>query len=456
MSSRAAALAARGLGLTVVLAVTAGAQDSPPLDFDAASGRHLRWSAPLGSYSYGGPVVVDGRIFVGTNNAVPRDVQREGDLGVLLALSADTGEMLWQATHGKLHQELDFPLQGVTSTPAVVQDRVYYVSNRGELVCLDAAGFADGENDGPFRDEKSAGPRDADVVWSLDLRAELGVVPHYMSSSTPAVLGDLVFTLTSNGIDERGGVPAPEAPSFVAVDRLTGEVRWTDASPGGGLIDGQWASARVASLPGGPQVLFPAGDGRLYALAPSTGDVLWVHDGNRLDGGEAPERRHLNAFVASAVTAGERIYIPVGRDPEQGSAPGGIWCLEPGATAGAPEVAWFYGGRDFGRAIADVAVSRGVAYAASLDGFVVALDAVTGELLWKHDVLAPVWATPQVFGDQLWIADTDGEIEVLAAGRELKRLAEIRLASPLYRAPVWHEGILYVMTSERLHAIAVE
>jgi hypothetical protein len=34
------------------------------------------------------------------------------------------------------------------STPAVDGDRLWYVTNRGEVVCLDTAGFADGEDDG--------------------------------------------------------------------------------------------------------------------------------------------------------------------------------------------------------------------------------------------------------------------------------------------------------------------
>lgn len=440
----------------VCSAVGAGAvmAAEPPLDFDLASGRGVRWTVELGSYAYGGPVVAGGRIFVGTNNSRPRDPGLTGDRGVLVALDASDGTVLWQAVHEKLAQALDYPLQGVCSTPAVVGDRLYYVSNRGELICLDVEGFADGENDGPVQDEERRGARDADVVWRLDLPARLGVVPHFMSATTPAVEGDLVFAVTSNGIDEAGGVPAPQAPSFVAVDRRDGTVRWSDASPGSDLVDGQWGSARVATLAGRRQVLFPGGDGRLYAFVPESGELLWRHDGNAFPG-EPLTGRARNALVASPVVAEGRVLVALGRDPEEGSGRGSVWAIHPPRRgAGYPGVDWFFGDEQFGRAIADVAVANGIVYAADLNGFVVAIDLATGERFWRHDVLAPVWATPAVIEDRLWIADTDGDIEVLATGRTLEVVAALRAGAPVYRAPVWSDGSLYLLAGGRLVALA--
>ena len=34
-------------------------------------GLNIKWAADLGSQSYGGPLVADGRIFIGTNNEKP-------------------------------------------------------------------------------------------------------------------------------------------------------------------------------------------------------------------------------------------------------------------------------------------------------------------------------------------------------------------------------------------------
>ena len=445
-----------GGGIFVVVAshpLVAGAVAGElPLRWSAETGENVRWSAAVGSVSYAGPVVAGGKVFVGTNNARPRDPTKSADLGVLMVFQAADGMFLWQATHQKLSEEVDFPMEGLCSTPTIVDDRVYYVSNRGELMCVDSEGFIDGENDGPFVGEPRQGEEDADVVWRLDMREELGVVPHFMSASTPAIVGDLVFVLTSNGIDEVGEVPAPEAPSFIAVDRRSGELRWSDASTGSGLIDGQWASPTwVEGSPG--QALFPGGDGWLYAFDPN-GALQW-----RFDGNAAPDRevvgRDRNALVASAVVSEGSAYIPMGRDPEQGSAPGSLWSLYLPTVGGSdPEVRWHFGGESFGRAIANVVVADGLVYAADLDGFVVALAADSGVLYWRYDALASIWASPLVADGKVYVADTDGEVTVLRAGRELEVLSELAMDAPIFRALVVEGDTLYLLTAERLYALA--
>jgi outer membrane protein assembly factor BamB len=441
------------------------AEPALPRRWDTATGENVRWVAELGSYSYGGPVVAGGKVFVGTNNAQPRDAANADDRGVLMAFRADDGSFLWQATHPKLEQALDFPLQGVCSTPAIEGDRLYYVSNDGVLLALDVEGFRDGENDGPTLDEPSPGSAQADVIWRFDMRRELGVVPHFMSASTPAIDGDLLFVLTSNGIDETGAVPAPQAPSFVAVDRRDGTLRWKDASPGAGLVDGQWSSPTVIEVAGSKQVLFPAGDGWLYSFAPAKGELLWKFDG----GGAAPR----NAFVATAVEHEGLVYLASGRDPEQGSGPGTLWCLDPAVPAHASEgarIRWRFGpsaeratepappgGRapgSFSRSISTVAIDGDIVYAADIDGYLVAIDVGTGRELWRHDMLAPVWASPLVAGGAVYISDTDGEVAVLEAGPKRSLLAEIALDAPIYRAPVVENGVLYLMTAGRLYALA--
>src|SRR5262245_773372 len=103
--------------------------------------------------------------------------------------------------------------------PAVEGNRLYYVSNRCEWTCADTEGFRDGKNDG-VRDEKRTGQTDADIVWRLDMVKELGVFPHNWSVCSPLVVGDLVFVVTGNGVDEDHiNIPAPRAPSFLAVNK---------------------------------------------------------------------------------------------------------------------------------------------------------------------------------------------------------------------------------------------
>jgi len=50
---------------------------------------------------------------------------------------------------------------------------------------------------------------------------DLGVSQHNMADCSVTSAGDVLFVCTSNGVDEaHNGIPAPQAPSFIAVTGL--------------------------------------------------------------------------------------------------------------------------------------------------------------------------------------------------------------------------------------------
>src|SRR5436190_11073173 len=122
--------------------------------FDVKSGRNIKWVAKLGNETHSTPVVANGRVYIGTNNSEPRDPKHQGDRGVLMCFDEQTGKLLWQLVVPKREEDRfhDWPNSGISSPATVEGDRVYIVSNRGELMCLDADGMRNG-NDGPFKDE---------------------------------------------------------------------------------------------------------------------------------------------------------------------------------------------------------------------------------------------------------------------------------------------------------------
>ena len=148
-------------------------------DWDVKTKKNIKWVADLGSQSYGNPVVANGMVFVGTNNELLRDPKQGGDRGVLMAFREATGEFLWQQTHVKLEsgRANDWPFQGIASSPLVENGRLYYVTNRGVVMCLDVQGFRDKENDGPVTNETLTGQVDADVIWAFDMMEEVGAYP---------------------------------------------------------------------------------------------------------------------------------------------------------------------------------------------------------------------------------------------------------------------------------------
>src|SRR5262249_9804177 len=73
-----------------------------PAKWDVKTGTNIKWSQATGSQTYAGPVVADGKVFLGTNNEAERNPKIKGDKGVVMAFKADTGDFLWQMVTDKL------------------------------------------------------------------------------------------------------------------------------------------------------------------------------------------------------------------------------------------------------------------------------------------------------------------------------------------------------------------
>ena len=311
-----------------------------PTHWDVQKGTNIKWKMKVGSQTYGTPVIANGQVFIGTNNGTgyvkrfPSNV----DLGCLLCFDEQTGAFLWQHSNRKLKvgRVNDWPEQGVCSTPYVHGDRLWYVTNRSEVVCLDTEGFHDGNNDGPVKNEPNENADEADVVWTFDMMAKLGTFPHNMSNCSVACVGNILLVNSSNGVNaSHVTIPAPNAPSFFALDRRTGQLIWKDNSPGANVLHGQWCPPSVVVVNGKPQALFGGGDGWLRSFDPQ-GDgkgrskLLWKFDCNPKDskwilGGQGTR----NNIIATPVIYDGLIYLAVGQDPEHGEGMGHLYCIKP-------------------------------------------------------------------------------------------------------------------------------
>ena len=251
-----------------------------PETFDPASGQNVKWSVRLGTNSHGTPVVARGNVLVGTNNERPRDPRHRGDRAVLMCFDEKDGSFRWQLVVPKLKGDpyKDWPKIGIVSPPTVEGDRVYLVSNRGEVMCLDLQGQTNG-NDGPYQDEGhhmvdegkpplGVTERDADIIWLFDLLAEAGVYPHDTAHSSILLHGPFLYVNTSNGVDRtHRRIPAPEAPSLVVLDKQTGRlVAQDDERIGPRILHCTWSSPALSEVNGRPLVFFGGGDGVCYAF----------------------------------------------------------------------------------------------------------------------------------------------------------------------------------------------
>jgi len=452
-----------------------------PADWDVKSGKNVRWIAELGSQTYAGPVVYKGMVFVGTNNQRGYNPELKGDRGNVIAFSESDGSLLWQSAHPKLGagRVNDWPLQGVCSTPALENDRIYYVSNRAELIAADVDGFRDGKNDGPYEDEyemvkttvkgedgedtvvmkkkPKTGEIDEDIIWKLDTINEFDVFPHNLAAGSPLIVGDLVYIITGHGVDEgHRNVPSPLGPSFLAVNKNTGELVWENADPGTKILHGSWSNPSYAEIGGKPQVLFPGGDGWLYSFEPETGKLIWKFNLNP-EGSEwiLGGRGTKNNVISMAVIHDGLIYIAVGQDPEHGEGDGNLYAIDAAGKSGDITKAgavWHLHGDSFHRTMSSAAIADGLMYIADLSGFVYCLDPKTGKQHWKYDAFAAIWGSAFVADGKVYIGDEDGDIAILEHSKTMKLIGEINVGTAVYTTPVAHDGTLYVASRTRLFA----
>lgn len=425
-----------------------------PISWDVKDKKNVKWVATLGSQSYGNPVVAGGQVYVGTNNEAVRDPKVTGDKGILMAFRESDGEFLWQAVSDKLvaGRVNDWPYQGVCSSPLVEADRLYYVTNRAELVALDTHGFRDGKNDGPYVDEKLKSEKDADIIWKFDMMEEVGSQPHNMANSSPVSFGDLIYVSTSNGQDESHvNIPSPKAPAIIAVNKKTGKLVWEDNSVFDRILHGQWSSPTVANIGGVDMVIHAQGDGWIRGYEALTGKKLWEFDTNPKDS-VWPKTR--NELIATPVVYEDKVYIANGQDPEHGEGVGHMYCIDATKRGDITKTGMLWHYDKIRRSISTPAIKDGIVYEADFSGFLHALDAKTGQVYWTHDLFAAVWGSPMLVDGKIYLGDEDGDVVIMQEGKTKKVIAEINMGSSVYSTAVPANGVLYISNRNQLYALA--
>jgi len=439
--------------------------------------KNIKWAAKLGSQTYGNATIAGGKVFVGTNNESPRNPNEKGDRGILMAFDETTGSFLWQLIIPKLGagKVSDWEYVGLCSSPAVEGDRMYLVTNRGEVVCLDVNGMANG-NDGPFKDEakyqsaaKDRTPIEldgtsADIIWIYDMREELGVFPHNVSSCSPVIVGDTLLTATSNGVDwSHTNIPNENAPSLVGLNKKTGKLVGEETSGvSSRVLHASWSSPAFGKIGDKNAIVWGGGDGFAYAYEPKPVKdeegfgifkELWRFDCNppeyrEKDGKPIKYATYAGAseIIGTTIIADGLIYAIIGQDPEHGDGVGNVVCL---GADGKP----VWNSTDVGRSISTLSVADGLLYAAEYDGDIHCFDAKNGKSHWKHETQSRIWGSTLVADGKVWMGTEDGELHILKAGKEYKSLATIEFPAPIYSSAVAANDVLYIATQTHLYAI---
>ena len=445
------------------------------------------WELKLGTHQYSIPTVDRGRIYVAANDdGMVRSGYTPTEGGMLACIEQATGRLLWQLASPRFMDGVKPPYHfdqfacGICSGPLVDGDRVYVVTGRGEILCADRNGQADG-NDGPFVNElgymvipnsvpAKLEPTDGDIRWLYNMVTELDVAPHDVCGSTLLVVDDLLYACTSNGIDwKHEQVVRPDAPSLIVLDKKTGKlVARDDERIGRRLLHGAWSSPSVGRVDGRTLIFFGGADGILYAFEPpvptADGSVrtlqkVWSYDANppdfRMRDGKPMLYSQYNhnrpdgpsEIIGTPVFDNGRVYVAIGQSPLHGAGRGCLSCVD--AATGVK--VWTT--EEIGRSLATVALADGLIYLPDSTGNLSCFDAGSGIRQWCHPMEAKAWCASAFVADgKVYAGTAENTLWVLKVGRDLQVLSRTRLKSAM-ATPTAADGVLFIPTQRSLLAV---
>ena len=203
-----------------------------------AAGPKMLWQVKDLGQGYSTPAVVGERIYLISNKGLDEEFVE--------ARNAADGKQAWSQRIGKvgnLDQGPSYP--AARSTPTVDGEWLYALGSDGDLVCLEAA---------------SGKPR-----WQKNVRKEFGGKPgEWAYAESPLIDGDVVVC-TPGGADA----------TIVALNKQNGDVIWKSAVSGGDAAG--YASAIVVDAGGVKQYVNFLGKG-LVGVDAKTGAFLWRYD----------------------------------------------------------------------------------------------------------------------------------------------------------------------------------
>lgn len=355
-----------------------------------------RWNIELPGTGHSSPVVWGDRIFVTSSDD-------ESDLGYLLAVDANKGDLLWKNDFqvGDLIMHKDNNL--ASPSPAVDESFVYIVWYGEEKTIL------------------SALKHDGTKQW----QAEFGGIEARHGGGSSLTLTDqsVIFTREQ---EETSSLLS----SWVAVDKKTGNVTWE--------LERESAVGNSFSTPILVQredrksiLIFTSQAHGFTALDPESGKVLW-------------ERKSLlsHRVVASPVYANNRILacrkgkavvleVDENLNPVADTA---LYTLPPNLSPYVPTPI----------------VVGDLAYLFLDNGNVACLELASGKLLWKERPAGPIYGSPICVNGYLYCMTKAGKVMVIRAQATYDLLGIHELGDESFSTPAMSDTGMIFRTSSRL------
>ena len=322
-------------------------------------GPKLLWQINDLGDGYSTPAIVGDRIFLMSNHGLDNEFVQ--------ARSTQDGKVIWTTRVGNVgNPNQNPPYPKARSTPTVDGDLIYVLGSDGDLACLET--------------------KTGKIRWQKNVRKEFDGVPgEWAYSESPLVDGDFVVV-----------TPGGASATLVALNKKSGALVWKSAVPGGDAA--AYASAIVVQALGRKQYVQFLSKG-LVGVDAKTGQFLW----------RFAEVAKGPAQMWTPVARGESVYAGAN------GVGGGLVRLK---TDGTADKVYFERGLPNG-------VGGGVLVGDHLYGTeagqkLVAMDFATGKVKWQAESIG--WSSVAYADGLLYLHGVGGDVALVEASPEAYRI----------------------------------
>jgi outer membrane protein assembly factor BamB len=365
------------------------------------------WRIKLPGSGPASPVVWDNKVFTTCADAsVPK--------GILVAVDAGAGQILWKKEYALTRSKMNRLNSYATGTPALASDHVYVLFSTAAEMIIAALDHNGGE------------------VWQRDFGP---TTSRHGPGVSPIAVDDLVV------FSREQGAKSDSVPSeWVALDRRTGQTRWTTPRKAGAI---SYSTPCLYSSQGGPaRLIFTSQLHGITAVNPKDGKVVWEAD---------------FAFIArvasSPVIVGDLIAGTCG----QGGGGKRLAAIRPPTSPGDPPTE-AYSSED--RASETIPYPStglckdGLLFHYHCQGNICCRRAETGEILWTKKPAGKYYGSPVWVDGRLYCITREGEVVVIKAASEYELLAVNPLGERSDATPAVADEKMYLRTLSHLMRIS--
>ena len=370
-----------------------GHSDEHNLPLNWSETTNVRWKVAIRGRGWSSPVVQGDRVWLTT-------ATEEGKSLRALAVDRNSGAILLDVELFRLKSpKLTNSKNSFASpTPIIDGDRVFLHFGALGTACITQSG---------------------EIVWKTRLEYDNG---QHGTGGSPVLYGDLLI-ISCDGND---------AQFVVALDKLTGRVRWKKPREG----HQAYTTPLIVSLPSGDQVISP-GAFRAVAYEPRTGKELWqVTYGEGFSNVPTPVYGAGLVFICTGFQQASLLAVRLdGRGDVTKSKV--VWKLDRGVPLTPSPL-----------------LVGDELYFVTDNGIATCVDAKTGKEYWRARLGGNHSASPIYADGRIYFLSEEGESVVVAPGQQLKHLATNQIEGRTLASMAVAGGSIFVRSETHLYRIA--